>query len=165
MLKTICQPDLFSLNWPIDIFCRLIQKLYNNLNNWIKTSRKTFEVSKLNSSTSNWVFFKITEVKNTQYLVNFFLNCEVYFSINWPCLTSVLWTLNLQKIGQKTFIWKKKKKKLSLFKEVVIFSIFIIKDNFYWYCKILKFSLVVWAFSDNLWAIWCFYLVLSCFDV
>ena len=43
------------------------------------------------------------------------------------------------------------KKKLSLFKEVIIFSIISFKIGFFWYCEILLFSgifgleLVVWA--------------------
>ena len=42
-------------------------------------------------------------------------------------------------------------KKLSLFREVEIFSIIIFKNRFYWYCEILLFSNifglepVVWA--------------------
>ena len=35
-------------------------------------------------------------------------------------------------------------KKLSLFKEVAIFSIIIFKNRFYWYCEILLFFRYFW---------------------
>ena len=43
-------------------------------------------------------------------------------------------------------------KKLSLFKEVAIFSIIIFKNRFYWYCEILLFS-GIFGLEPVLWAI------------
>ena len=62
-------------------------------------------------------------------------------------------------------------KKLSLFKDVAIFSIIVFKNRFYWYCEILQFSgifgleKVVWAmWTVNLQKMWseCVYLKKSC---
>ena len=56
-----------------------------------------------------------------------------------------MWNVNFQKIGQNTFI----RKKLSLFKEVAVFS--IISFIFFSFCEMLLFSgirglePVVWA--------------------
>ena len=56
--------------------------------------------------------------------------------------------MNLQKIWIE---YDYLKKKLSLFREVAIFSIIVFKNRFYSYCEILLFSnifglkLVVWA--------------------
>ena len=43
-------------------------------------------------------------------------------------------------------------KKLSLFKEVAIFSIIIFKNRFYWYCEILLFS-GIFGLEPIVWAI------------
>ena len=43
-------------------------------------------------------------------------------------------------------------KKLSLCKQVIIFSIIIFKNRFYWYCEILLFS-GIFGLEPVLWAI------------
>ena len=62
--------------------------------------------------------------------------------------------INSESAKEKARIRIFDKKKLSLFKEVVIFSSIIIsKNRFYWYCEILQFS-GIFGLESVVWAIW-----------
>ena len=101
----------------------------------------------------------------------FYWYCEILQFSGIFGLETVVWAMWTVKLRKKCPECDYLKKKLSLFKEVAVFSIIIFKNRFYWYCEILQFS-GIFGLEPVVWAMWtvklrkkcpeCDYLKKSC---